>query len=252
MWKEIGRAFSLLGSGQYSKDCRCIILRGEGKGFCGGIDISDPSFGASEEADEADTARQYLSFQPQILQMQECLSSIETKCPYPVIAAIHGSCIGAGVDLVCCTDIRLCAPHTIFGVREAALGLAADVGTLQRFPKIVGHGSRVRELCITGQNFDSIEAERIGFVSRISKTDQSLMNEAMEIANKIVANSPVAVVGTKMSMVYSRDHSVQEGLKHVAMHNAAALITDDLGLSLMSKNDRNSKNFENLLPHARL
>lgn len=252
MWREIGLVFQLLGSGRLYQNCRCIILRGEGKAFCGGIDISDPAFGADENADDVDVARRYLSFKPQILQMQQCLTALEEDCSIPVIAAIHGSCIGAGVDLVSCADIRLCSPNSRFGIREVALGLAADVGTLQRFPKIVGHGSRVRELCLTGQDFDSYEADRIGFVSRVSKSNESLFDEAMQVAKRIAVNSPVAVVGTKLSLVYSRDHTVREGLDHIASHNAAALITDDLGLSLMGKKDKNSDQFQDLLPHSKL
>ena len=268
MWKEIGNLFHLLGSGIYNNNCRCIILRGEGKSFCGGIDLSDPAFGTetmnhedddnNDNNDEypdpdqnPDVARKYLSFRPQILQMQESFSSLETKCPYPIISAIHGACIGAGVDLICSSDIRICTPNSKFGVREARLGLAADVGTLQRLPKIIGHGSRVRELCLTGEDFHAKEAERIGLVSRITRTNDSLMREAMDIATRIVSNSPVALVGTKMSMVYSRDHTVQDGLQHIATHNAAALMTDDLGLSIMGPS-KSLKTFPNLLSHARL
>lgn len=268
MWKEIGLAFQLLGSGRYLKDCRCIILKGNGESFSGGIDISDPAFGSgsnsSDKADndndddeearieEADVARKYFSFIPQIQQMQQCLSSLENKCTIPVIAAIHGYCIGAGVDLICCADIRLCSPNARFSIREVRIGLAADVGTLQRFPKIVGHGSRTRELCLTGEDFDPNEAERIGLVSRISKSNGSLINEVMEVAKRIAANSPVAVTGTKMSLVYSRDHSVKEGLDHIAMQSAAALMSDDLGLSLMGNKSKDTETFQNLLPHSRL
>jgi enoyl-CoA hydratase/carnithine racemase len=160
MWKEIGEAFNLLGT--TGDGCRCILLTGSGKGFCGGIDLTDEKFfsgispdNIDEDDNDAaitkrqDAARTSFAFKPQILQMQAAFTAVE-QCTVPVVAAIHGACVGAGVDLACCADIRVCSPNATFSVREARLGLAADVGTLQRLPKLVGFGSRVRELCLTG------------------------------------------------------------------------------------------------------
>jgi len=250
MWREIGDAFSLLGT--QGDDCRCIILTGSGKSFCSGIDLTDPKFNLLEMNDKDDAegedndncndiARKYLSFRPKVLEMQQCFSAVE-ECTVPVLVAIHGSCIGGGIDLASSADIRICSPNTKFSIREVRLGLAADVGTLQRLPKIVGHSSRVRELCYTGEDFDAYESERIGFVSRISKSEDQLLPLAIGISELISRNSPIAVSGTKISLNYSRDHSVKEGLHHIATHNAAALMTQDLG----------GTEFLNLLPHARL
>ena len=159
MWREIGEAFRQLGT--TGDGCRCILLIGSGKGFCGGIDITDDRFFsgisfADAEGDKSacsgDLARKSLAFRPQILQMQDAFTAVE-KCPVPVVAAIHGACVGAGFDLVCCADVRVCSPNAKFSIREVRLGLAADVGTLQRFPKLVGFGSRVKELCFTGGKF---------------------------------------------------------------------------------------------------
>ncbi len=159
MWKEIGEAFHEVGS--MGDGCRCVLLKGSGKGFCGGIDVTDQTFFAgispsefndNDDNSSRDAARKSLAFRSQILQMQDAFTALE-ECPVPVVVAIHGACIGAGVDLACCADIRLCSKNAVFGVREVRLGLAADVGTLQRFPKIVGFSSRVRELCLTGGEF---------------------------------------------------------------------------------------------------
>lgn len=237
--------------------CRCILLIGEGTCFCAGIDISDQNFGLlhssnSDQEQPGDVARRYLSFRPKILEMQSCLTAIE-ECPVPVVAAIHGACIGGGVDLSCCADIRLCSPDAIFSIRETRLGLAADVGTLQRLPKICGHGSRIRELCLTGQDFDAREAARLGFVSRMCP---DLMASAMQVCKRIARNSPVAVQSTKLSLNYSRDHSVKEGLEHIAGHNAAALMTNDLMASAIASASRESNSigllFDPMLPHCRL
>jgi delta(3,5)-delta(2,4)-dienoyl-CoA isomerase len=238
MWKEIGDAFSQLGA--RGDGCRAIILVGSGKAFCGGIDIFDSAFQMSPHDD---VARRGLAFLPKIQQMQNCLTAVET-CPFPVICAMHGSCIGAGIDLACCADVRLCSSDTTFSVREVRLGLAADVGTLQRFPKLCGHSSRVRELCLTGDDFNAAEALRIGFVSRNSP---DIFQDAIRVACTIAANSPVAVAGTKLSLNYSRDHSVQEGLEHIARHNALALMSNDLSFVASGE-----VTFQELAPHARL
>jgi len=269
MWREIGDAFRLLGT--LGDGCRCILLLGSGKSFCAGIDITDASFGLMDMGNnngqpDSDTARKYISFRPKILQMQQCLSEIE-NCAVPVVAAIHGSCIGGGIDLISCADVRICTADAKFSVREAKLGLAADVGTLQRLPKIVGHTSRVRELCYTGEDFNGVEAERIGLVSRIcpsasrsgtsssiSTTRDGVISMGLDICARIARNSPVAVNGTKLSLNYSRDHSVRDGLEHITMHNAAALMTEDLSASFMASKSPSGEGaeFQNLLPHARL
>lgn len=251
MWREIGEAFSLLGT--LGDGCRCILLCGSGgKAFSAGIDVSDTSFFPSQvNSDTNDPAKRAMAFRTKILEMQCCFTAVE-KCPVPVVTAIHGSCIGAGVDLACCTDVRICSPSTRFSIREVHLGLAADVGTLQRLPKIVGHGSRVRELCLTGQDFDASEAARIGFVSRVSPTEDDLLPMALDVCNRIASNSPVAVAGTKQSLNFSRDHSVQDGLEHIASHNSMALLTDDLVASFAATANGNQPSFAEIPAHSRL
>jgi delta(3,5)-delta(2,4)-dienoyl-CoA isomerase len=246
MWKEIGQVFSSLG--RMGDDCRCVIIKGEGKAFSAGLDISDPSILMDDKEGPDDPARRGISFLPKIREMQHCLTAIE-ECPVPVIAAIHGNCIGAGVDLATCCDIRLAQIGSLFSVREVQIGLAADVGTLQRLPKITGNDSRVRELCYTGNYFDCNEALAIGLVSRVC---EDVVNDAIELATKIAANSPVAVTGTKRSLLYSRDHTVAEGLEHIANHNALALMTSDIPSSFMAVANKEKPTFSPLPPASRL
>lgn len=258
MWREIGEAFRQIGT--IGDGTRCVLLSGSGKGFCGGIDITDEKFfsgispdnSSDDEESSIDMARKALAFKPQITEMQAAFTALE-ECPVPVVAAIHGACVGAGIDMTCCADVRICSPNTVFSIREARLGLAADVGTLQRFPKLVGFGSRVRELCFTGEDFSSEDALNIGFVSRISKSESELFKEANQIISKIIANSPVAVTVTKSSLNYSRDHTVREGLDHVALTNSAALMSEDLVKSfMMTSGGRGAAEFAPLQPHSRL
>jgi len=239
MWREIGEVFSLLG--RMEDDCRAIILTGAGTAaFSSGIDISDPSL-MMVSLDRDDIARKGLAFMPKILDMQRCFTAIE-ECPIPVIAVIQGSCIGAGIDMASACDIRICTKTAQFAVREVKIGLAADVGTLQRFPKITGNDSRIRELCLTGELFSAQEALEIGFVSRVCSND-SIMNDGVKLAKAIAANSPVAVMGTKKSLVYSRDRSVADGLNHVATQNALLLMSNDIPTAIISSKQKKTAKF---------
>ena len=244
MWKEIGHVFSTLGT--TGDGSRCVLLVGHGKSFCAGIDVTDPAFFAP---DHNDVARKGVAFRQQVLEMQDCFSALEKRCPLPVVAAVHGACVGAGIDLITCADLRYCAPDTVFSVREARLGLAADVGTLQRLPKVVGYGSLVRELCLTGRDFGPVEAAGMGLVSAAGS---DYLEKAIETCKAIARNSPLAVEGTKASLNYSRDHTVQEGLHHIAMHNAVALQTSDMMDSLMAVHQGKPPVFADMLPHSKL
>lgn len=262
MWKEIGSVFSRLG--RSGDGCRAVLLVGNGAAFCAGIDITDPTFlpnnntgtASSSSADETirmDVARTGLTFRPKLQQMQACFTAVE-ECPVPVVAAIHGKCIGAGVDLVCCADVRLCTTDAVFAVREVALGLAADVGTLQRLPKIVGNQSAVRELCLTGRDFSASQAADIGLVSRVvaGSSRERVVQEGMRVCAMMVQHSPVAVQGTKHALLYARDHSVADGLKQIADYNALALLGDDLAQAWSALAAKEKTVFPNIPPHSKL
>lgn len=277
MWKEIGHCFRTV---HEMGDVRAVILTGHGPCFTTGLCLSDPTLlslnknsqkespsssassssrfsgGASGGGGGVDPARVGLAFLPKIREMQSCFTDIE-KCPVPVIAAIHSFCIGAGVDLITACDVRLCSDDSKFSVREVVVGLAADVGTLQRLPKVVGNDSRIRELCFTGEMFDANEAQRIGLVSRVipSSSSKNVLCEALKLATTIAQHSPVAVIGTKQSLLFSRDHSVADGLDHIATHNALALQSQDLTTAFVAatkKKQRGKPNFDDVYPYSRL
>ncbi len=183
---------------------------------------------ASLTPDKPDTARTSFALMGVIKRMQETFTCME-RCPQPVIAAVHGGCVGAGVDLITACDIRVCSEDAWFSVKEVDVGLAADVGTLQRLPKVMGNQSLVRELALTARRMAAAEALTHGLVSHVLPTKDAAIAKAQEIAKAIAERSPVAVIGTKMVLNHSRDASVTDGLNFVSVWNASMLQTNDIG-----------------------
>lgn len=167
-----------------------------------------------ELAEIEDVARKGYYLEPLIKLYQDSMSSLE-KCPKPVITAIHSACIGAGIDLITAADIRYCTQDAFFAVKEVEIGMAADVGTLQRLPKAIGSQSLARELCYTGRRFESSEAQSSGLVSRVFPDKDSLLKAALDLAENIAQKSPIAVQATKQNVVYSQSRPNQEGLDQI-------------------------------------
>ncbi|KAI9653952.1 MAG: hypothetical protein M1831_005637 [Alyxoria varia] len=159
-----------------------------------------------------------------------------------VIAVLHGYSFGGAIDISCACDIRLCTSDVKFSVKETAIGLAADVGTLSRLPKLGISMSWVKEVCYTSRVFGAEEAESVGFIGGGGGSDSNgvfrdkneAMEGAMKIASAIAGNSPVAVQGTKRLIDWSRDHSVDDGLALTAVWNSAMVQTDDIGKAAMA------------------
>ena len=202
-------------------EIRAIILKAEGKCFTSGIDLGTLG---SLAGDGAADSREFL--RKEILRGQNSLNLIE-KCTKPVIAAVHGYCLGLGVDLLSACDIRIASKDAIFSVREAKMGIIADLGTLQRLPHIIGHGWS-RELALTGRDFLAEEALQMGFITRICGSKEALFQEAENLAGEIASCAPLTIQGTKDTLLYSRDNGVEAGLKYVAQKNAAALLSEDV------------------------
>lgn len=224
-FSEIGDCFSKLSD---DSDCRAVVLSGAGKIFTAGLDLTDlGAVIAIREDPDTDLARKAFKLRKFLSNWQENISQIE-KCSKPIIAAIHGACVGGGVDMTSACDIRYCTEDAWFQIKEIDLGLAADLGTLQRFPKVIGNDSCARELALTARKFYADEAKQIGFISRVLPDKVAVLESALDTASLIASKSPVAVQGTKISMVYSRDHSVQEGLDHIGIWNQSMLQSNDM------------------------
>lgn len=221
MWKELTAFFNWADD---HPPVRCIVLDGAGKNFCGGIDFSVLMALAGEIASLTEGRKQEL-LRRKVFEFQESFCAIE-RCRKPVIAAVHGACIGGGVDMITACDIRFAATDTRFSVKEVDLAIVADVGTLQRLPTLVPQGI-ARELAFTGREFSAEEAYRIGLVNRVLDTKDALMDEAMSTAHTIAEKSPLTIRGIKEILNYGRDHSVADGLSYVATWNGAMAISED-------------------------
>jgi enoyl-CoA hydratase len=158
--------------------------------------------------------------------MQASVTSI-ADCHLPVIAAVHGYCIGGGVDVISACDIRLASADAIFSVRETKVAIVADLGSLQRLPHIIGKG-HLAELAYTGKDIDAARAESMGLVNLVSPDPEAVVRDARAMAAEIAANSPLAVQGTKAVLTAGESRPVADGLEFVAAWNAGFLASDDL------------------------
>jgi len=236
MWTELQSCFEWLDE---EPSVRAVILAGNGKHFCAGLDLAmfDGLHGSSSEP-----SRRAEHLRRTILRLQDNLSAIE-KCRKPVLAAIHNTCIGGGVDMTCCADIRYATEDAYFSIREIDLGMTADVGTLQRLPKLIPDGV-VRELAYTGRNMDAEEAREVGFVNRVYEDRETMLREVTAIAHSIARKSPLAMRGSKEMLVYSRDHSVAEGLNYIATWNSGMLCQADLQAGMQAQMEKKQAVYE--------
>ena len=222
MWQDIRAAMQWV---DRTPAVRVAVLHGAGEHFCAGIDLQ-MMMGILPTVKDACEARTRENLRNLILDLQDTLTSLE-RCRKPVLAAIHGACVGGGVDLIACADMRYCAAETYFSVKEVDLGMVADVGSLQRLPRLIGEGM-VRELAYTGRKLGAAEAGQIGLVNRVFDSPEALLEGVMQLARAIAAKSPLAIRGTKDMLNHARDHSVADGLDRVATWNAAMLLSEDL------------------------
>ncbi len=237
VWTELRATFDWIDS---TPEVRVAVLTGNGAHFTSGIDLAMLA-GVADEVDDDCEGRKREKLRRTILDLQESLTSLE-RCRKPVIAAINGACIGGGMDLICCADMRYCTAGAYFSIKEIDMGMTADVGTLQRLPKLIGDGM-VRELAYTGRKFTADEARAIGLVNRVFETPQALLAGVMEIATDIAAKSPLAIRGTKEMIVYARDHSVADSLNYIATWNAAMLMSTDLQEAMMAGMQKTAPKF---------
>jgi enoyl-CoA hydratase len=226
-------------------EARVIVISSTGKHFSAGMDLGVFS-DSSALPMGGDPGRMGEALRRLVLDLQASLSSLE-QVRIPVLAAIHGGCIGGALDMVCAADSRYCSADAYFTIKETELGMTADVGTLQRLPKLMPQGV-VRELAYTGRKFTAQEAKALGFVNEVYESQQAMLDGVMAIAAQIAANSPLAVSGCKEMLNYSRDHSVEDSLKYMATWQSGMFRPGDMMKSFQAKAMKQVPEFEPLRP----
>jgi enoyl-CoA hydratase len=229
LWRDLPVAMEAVGA---DAAVRVVVVAAKGPHFSVGLDLkamggqlTDGS-GAGDAGSIPSAAVRAGRARADILRYQAAITAV-AQCPKPVIAAVHGYCIGGGVDLIAACDIRLASADAIFSVREAKVAIVADLGSLQRLPAIIGAG-HVAELAFTGKDIDADRARAIGLVNDVATDAEGLMKAAYVLAGEIAANSPIAVQGTKAVLAANEGRTVAEGLDYVATWNAGMLASDDL------------------------
>lgn len=239
-WRELPAAIDKISA---DGEARVIVLSAEGKHFTAGMDIAVFMQGGLD-GDAANPQVSAEAFRHKVRLLQETFSCLE-RARQPVLAAIQGGAIGAGVDLATACDCRYASADAFFCVQETAIGMTADVGTFPRLIKLVPEGF-ARQMTYTAERVSAAKAKEIGLVNEVFDTPQSLLDGVMAIARQIAAHSPLAVAGCKAMANYARDHATADALDYIALWNAAMLRPDDIRESYVARGEKRPPRFDPL------
>ena len=240
MYSEINKAFEELGA---NPEIRVIILTGNEKSFTAGMDYT--AFVELSKTESEDTTRAAIARYREIKKLQNSISSIE-KCIKPVIAAVSGYCFGVGVDIIAATDIRYCSKSTLVSIKEIDYAMPPDLGTIQRLPKALGNHSWLREMIYTGRTANAKEAKKNGLFSKVFENYEETLNGALELAQAIAGKSPVALVGCKKNLNFTRDNNTEDALDFAAYWNSWATQSLDTETALKAQMQKTKPVFPKL------
>lgn len=222
-WEQFGEIFIKMSD---DSDIRCIVFGGEGRAFCSGLDIKEMGSFASGD-DDLEASRKAIKFRRFIVDFQNNIKQPHL-CRKPIIAVCHGISFGLALDMISGMDIRIAAKDVKFSIKEADIGLTADMGTLQRLPKVVNNLGWLKELAYTARIFGAEEAFTQGLVTHVVEDKAAGMKKALEMAALISEKSPVAVQGSKETINYAIDHTIEDGLAQIANFNTYAVAGDTI------------------------
>jgi enoyl-CoA hydratase len=220
---------------------RAVVVRGDKGIFTYGLDLKAMAGELMPHVGPGNLAAERARLLELIGDLQRGFDAVE-RCKKPVIAAIAGPCIGGGVDLAAACDIRVAARDAKFSVREVKVAIVADMGSLQRLPRIIGHG-HTRELAFTGRDIDAERALRIGLVNDVYDDETLLLEAARKLAREIADNPAVVVQGVKQVLAFGEGRSVADGERFVAVWNAAFLASTDLSEAMQAFMERRPPKF---------
>ena len=223
---------------------RALVISAEGKHFTSGMDTS--VFTSGRSGPEYEAGRRGERSRRHIARLQDSFSVIE-RVRMPVIAAIQGACIGGGVDMISACDMRYCTTDAFFCIQEINIGMAADVGTLQRLPNLIPTGL-MRELAYTGRRLFAEEAKSIGLVNEVYDTHSHMLEAVMSIAKEIAKKSPLAVASTKHLLGYGEEHSVSDTLDYQTLWMGSISQGGEMAKYFNAKQQGNEPEFDDLPP----
>jgi len=225
---------------------RVIVISSTGKHFTAGMDISVFTDGEGVAASGGDQYARAEAFRQFVLTLQGSFNCLD-EARMPVIAAIQGGCIGGGVDMTSACDIRYATEDAFFQIAEINIGMTADVGTFPRLCKLIPEGW-VRELAYAGRRLPAAKAKEIGLVNDVFATQQEMLEHVMALAAEIAQKAPVAVAGSKRMINYARDHSIADGLDHIATWQAGMFAPPHMMESFAAKAQKRDPVFPDLAP----
>jgi enoyl-CoA hydratase len=217
---------------------RVLVIRSTGKHFCAGMALD--VFADLGQLDAKD-ARSRLAFQRNLRRLMDCFDVLEAV-HFPVLCAVQGGCIGGGLDLALACDIRVCSADAFFTVQEIHIGMAADVGSLQRLPKIVPQGL-ARQLAYTGERLDAQRALSAGLVNAVLPDAEALRAHVMQLARQIAEKNPLAIAGSKLALSYARDHTSAESLQQMTLLQSAIFDLGDIERAIAAWKDKRPGEF---------
>jgi enoyl-CoA hydratase len=229
LWRDLPLAAQAVTS---DPNVRVLVIAAKGPHFTVGLDLKEYGGGLASTAKSTSKAASSAQAYNAVREMQASVTSI-AELSVPVIAAVHGYCIGGGVDLISACDVRLCTNDTTFSVRETKIAIVADLGSLQRLPKIISAG-HLAELAYTGKDINAARALEIGLVNAVYADSEEVLAGARALALEIALNSPLAVQGTKAVLLANDGRNVDEGLEFVARWNTMYMQSNDLREAMMA------------------
>lgn len=238
-WHEAPQLFDAIDA---NSDVRAVVLTGAGGNFTFGLDLiamtSELRYVLGAPAMAAERTR----FLDQLTEMQRAIISL-MSCRKPVVTSISGWCVGAGIDVICAADIRVCSAEAMFSARAVRIGIVEDMGSLQRLPSIIGEGA-ARELCLTGDDFDATRAAALGLINHVDDTPEAALAHALSIAERIAANPPLTVQGVKRVMNERAHDRLRENLHYSALWNTAFMQSRDFAEAMSAFAEKRAPKFE--------
>ena len=227
---------------------RVIVLSSTGKHFTAGMDLSvftDPEAGVGRPSD-SDRATAMEAFRYHVHYLQNTFSCLD-EARMPVLVAVHGGCVGAGVDMISACDIRYCTSDAFFVIQEINIGMTADVGTFPRLCKLIPEGW-VREMAYTGRRLPAARAKEIGLVNEVFDTHEALLAHVMETAREIASKPPLAVAGSKVMVNYARDHTIKDALDYIAVWQTGMFSPQHMMESFAARQEKRAPDYPDLHP----